>query len=489
MDAIRLQDRGRAAVLLALVTLVKLVLAGLLPLGVDEAYQVAVARPMSLSYFDHPPISFWAMAVSAAGLGESLFAYRLPFIVMGAATGWLLFLMGARIGGGRVGLVTVILYLAAPHMLFGSGMFVLPDGPLNLFGALAGWAFLRMAGQARPPVWLWVVAGLAVAAGFMSKYQSALIPFSVFVFMAVWPGRWRWAMQPGFWIAFGLALAGSYPVLGWNIANDWASFAFHGARTDRSLQAANFAVMALGQAVYLLPVTLALAGLGIWRGLRARLPEDRMLGWLAALPIAVFNGIFLFSDASFPHWTMPGFVFALPLAAAVLVRAGAWVTWALAGSAAVIWAVVVVLLLHGTTGLMAPRDRIADWDDTVDFFDWSGLGPALADQGALAGVDVIAVPNWIEGGQMGAALPGWPVRVLAGGIPHHFALMPGAGLGGQALYLQPERIDRLEDRGRAALARLRAIDPQAALLPPVILPRGGVDYAGVIVVRLVLPAP
>lgn len=484
-----LDDRARAAGILGLVTLAKLVLAVVLPLGVDEAYQVAVARPLSLSYFDHPPLSFWAMAGSAALLGESVLAYRLPFVAMGAGTAWLLYLIGARLGGARAGLWAMVLYLAAPHMFFGSGLFVLPDGPLDLAGAVAGWLLVRMAGQARPPVWAWAALGAALAAGFMSKYQSALIPFSVFVFMGVWPGRWRWLIQPGFWVGVVIALLGTYPVLGWNIAHDWASFAFHGDRTERSLQLANFAVMGVGQALYLLPVTFGIALLAIWRGLRARLPEDRMLGWLAALPIAVFNGIFVFSDASFPHWTMPGFLFALPLAGAMMARAAPRLRWWLAGTGAVIWGLVAFVALHATMGLLGPKDRIADWDDTTAFFEWSDMGPILAERGDLAGVDLIAVPNWIEGGQIGAALPGWPMRVLDPGIPHHFALMPGAALGGSTLYLQPERLDSVADRGAAALARLRGLDPMARALPPVVLTRGGQPYAGVIVIRMDLPAP
>lgn len=500
MDALkRAEAKAWAIALMGVAIVVKLILAALLPLGVDEAYQVAVARPVSLSYFDHPPLSFWAMAASASVLGESVLAYRLPFVAMGAVTGWMLYLMADRIGGARAGLATVVLYLAAPHMFFGSGLFVLPDGALNMAGAIAAWAFVRMAGQARPALWLWALAGVAVAAGFASKYQSALIPFSVFVFMAVWPGRGAWLRQPGFWLAVGLAALGAVPVLAWNMAHDWASFAFHGARTERSLQLTNFAVMGVGQAIYMLPVSFVLALWAVGRGLRARLPEDRMLAWLAALPLAVFNGIFLFSDASFPHWTMPGFLFALPLAGAALTRLGrGWtIGWAVSG--AVIWAAIALVVLQATVVLFAPpgpqpgpgpvAKGYHDWDDTTDFFDWSGVGLHLAERGDLAGVAVIAVPNWIEGGQIGAALPGWPVRVMPGGIPHHFGLMPGAQIGGRALYLHPDRLDRVHVTGASALARLRQIDPNAKLLSPVVLPRGGRPYGAVAVIALTVPRP
>ncbi|MFN7003809.1 MAG: hypothetical protein ACK4NW_10310, partial [Roseinatronobacter sp.] len=36
------------------------VLAALMPLGTDEAYALAVGRGFDLSFFDHPPLGFWA---------------------------------------------------------------------------------------------------------------------------------------------------------------------------------------------------------------------------------------------------------------------------------------------------------------------------------------------------------------------------------------------------------------------------------------------
>jgi hypothetical protein len=47
-----------AAVLavIALFTVARLILAGTIGMGVDEAYTVGVAHDLSLSYFDHPPL-------------------------------------------------------------------------------------------------------------------------------------------------------------------------------------------------------------------------------------------------------------------------------------------------------------------------------------------------------------------------------------------------------------------------------------------------
>ena len=191
----------RALVLLALATLAKTLIALTFPLGVDEAYAIAAARDFSLSFFDHPPLGFWAPVASAQVFGESALAYRLPFLACGVGTGWLLYLTGRQLAGPKAGFFTVLLFTIAPHMALGSGAFVVPDGPLNLGGALAAYALVKMADQDRPPLVLWALGGVGLALAFGSKYQSGLIPFGVLSFMVLTPSRWRWVLQPGFWLA------------------------------------------------------------------------------------------------------------------------------------------------------------------------------------------------------------------------------------------------------------------------------------------------
>lgn len=468
-------------------TCIKAVIAASFPLGVDEAYAIAAAREVSLSFFDHPPLGFWAPVASAHLFGETALAYRAPFLACGALSGWLLFLTGRALGGARVGALTLILFILAPHMALGSGAFVLPDAPLNLGGAVVAYALTRMAGQDHPPLRLWLLGGLGLAIAFASKYQSGLIPFGVLSFMFLTPGRWRWALQPGFWGAALISLIGVAPVILWNLQEDWISFAFHGARTERSLQPGNFAAMFAGQLAYVLPATF---GVAIWaaiRALRAEAPS-RVLAHLALWPILVFNGIYLFSNASFPHWTMPGFVFALPLVASWWdQRAGRWFTWVTAASAALLWGIAAILLLHVPTGVLAPKQGFAELDRTEEVFDWSGLAPALTLTAGYDGSQIIVVDSWIEAGQIGTglAMGGATPRLFVRHTPHHFALTQDPDLSGPALYLVPDRLDRL-DPG-ASLAVAQALDPQAKPMGQIALNRGSQPYAGVTVTALTLP--
>ena len=55
--------RDRVLALIVVTLIGRLILALTIGLGIDESYQVSVSRPLSLSYFEHPPLAFWIPGV------------------------------------------------------------------------------------------------------------------------------------------------------------------------------------------------------------------------------------------------------------------------------------------------------------------------------------------------------------------------------------------------------------------------------------------
>lgn len=488
----RAEWRG-LALLLGASLLLRLGYAWLLPLGVDEAYAVAVARDFSPAFFDHPPLGFWAPVAAAAVLGEHPFVYRLPALILGTVTVGLIWAIGRDLGGARAGLWAGALFAFSPYGALGAGVMVLPDAPLMAAGAGMALLMLQLLRQDAPPLRLWAGAGLLLGLAMASKYQAVLWGGAFVLWMLAEPGRRRMVLTPGPWLAAGLALLGLLPVLLWNIRHDWASFAFHGARAGAGLSPGNFAAMAAGQAVYLLPPVLVAAVIGLRAAFAPPAPERaRALAALALGPVVLFNALYLVSEGSLPHWTMPGWALALPLAGWWLARqmperARAWRLWCL-GFGLVVWAVLGLVVAHLQTGLLTRNAaHLPGWDRTLDAFDWEGLRPAMERRGLLEGGPVLLAENWIVAGQMATALGGWrPVRVL--GNAHHFAFLPDAAAGGRALLLVPVRVDELHWRAGEALARAQALDPAAQLMEPVVLPRGRRDYAAILIVALTLDA-
>lgn len=488
-------DRAMFWRVVAISMLVKLIFAAMLPLGVDEAYATAVAREFSWSFFDHPPIGFWSPVVAANLTGiEHPLIYRLPELLFGLITTFVMYALGRELGGSRAGLWTVVLYALAPAFMMAGGVFILPDGPLGLGSAICVLYLVRVvrAGDAAP-LHYWVVAALGLALALGSKYQAALLPVAALVFAIVTPAGRRWFRSPGPYLAALLGVLGLVPTLIWNIQNDWASFSFHANRTGDGINIDNFVLMAVGQALYMLPPVLVLGLIGLRRGFSTQKPEITLVALVAMGPIVAFNIIYLFSDKSFPHWTFPGWQFALPLAAVwlagttvgVLRRVRIWLIW----GAGLTWAVMLVVMLHVNFGVLTRwmADGPPKWDRTETVFNYGGLRPALEARGLLEDAQLIVVPRWIEAGILSTALAGdWPVRVLKGN-PHHFAFMSGATAKGPGLLLGISTLSRSRRQASLLLKQGQAIDPNAEMLDPVILSRGGAPYVSVFVVRLNVP--
>jgi len=474
----------------------KLLIALLLPLGVDEAYGVAVGREYSLSFFDHPPISFWLPVALAQITGiEAALVYRAPFLLAGVATTAVLFLIGREISGPRAGLWTAFLFATAPFFLVSSGILAVPDGTLNLALAVSVLFLVKIAQhEGRAPILWWLAVGAALALALASKYQAAWLPVAVLLFMVFTATGRRWFLQPGPWIAAAIGLIGLVPVLLWNYRHDWVSFVFHASRAEDGFNLKNFVLMSAGQVLFLLPPATIAAVAGLWLAFRRGGSPARVLLALVALgPIVIFNYVYLTSRTSHAHWTMPGWEFALPLAGAWLAdrpMAGLrrFYRWTL-GLSVVVWAPLLALVIHADTGFLTRPfyDRAPAWDYTLSMFDFGGLRAALGKRGLWQSTDVFMAGSWAFGGILDTALGAKkPMRIVDLQGAHHFVYLSDASATGQALLMEPGTFRDTDKNNARALAQARQIDPDATLLKPIILTRGGQPYVTVSLVRLTL---
>ena len=488
------EDLRRFWLLMSFSLLLRVGLAAYAPLGVDESYAIAVAREFSWSFFDHPPLSFWLPVAAAKLTGWDVpLIYRLPPLVFGTLTLALVWASGREMAGPRAGFWAAALFAVAPAFAL-AGVFVVPDGALFLGSSFAGLWLVRAA--QRPDggaPWQWGLIGVGLAFALASKYQAALIPVATLFFMLFSRRGRRWLARPGPWIGAAVGMIGLAPVVYWNMSHGWASFGFHAGRTGDGMQIGNLALMLAGQALYLLPPVMLAAIAGIGAALGSGKPERMLLAFLALFPIVLFNAIYLFSTHSFPHWAVPGWFFGLPLA-------GVWAAdlpprrqrrirrW-LVLFAALAWLLISVVFVHMRTGLLTRflPGPVPTWDRTETVFDYSALPGLLDKEGALDGVQLLLVRNWIEGGAISTALHGqYPVRVLQP-PRHHFAYMSGAKAGGKALLLVPGVLSQEESARSEGLKLARQLDENARELSPVVLKRGGVPYVVVVVFLLHVP--
>ena len=459
-----------------------------LPLGTDEAYALAVGRSFSLSFFDHPPLGFWAPALAEDILGAiSPLGYRTPNLFLGTLSVWLLYLCGRQLGGEVAGLWTAILATFAPFMTF-SGIMILPDGPLyaGLAGAL--YSLIRLAQGEENKFWLWVFGGTSLAVALASKYQAGLLPISLLIWLVFTRRAWVWLFMPGFWVAMLISLLGILPVMLWNINHDWASFNFHRERVGDGLNLLTFGFMIAAQALYIIPVIFIWSSMRLLSGDLWRDAVSRLLLLIALAPIAMFNLIYLFDGRSLPHWSMPGWMALLPLVG-VWLSCRPWASaqrWLLGLTLSTHFLLMAIAVHVGNGTFTNYLEDTPNWDNTVPLIPMARTRQALEESGYLEGADLLAASSWIEAGHIGAAMGSdWPMRVLQS-EPHHFAFMSGHALSGEARLIGIARLNDQDAMTKKLLTIAQTLDPTARLIGVVILKRGLRSYFALPVIAFLL---
>ena len=415
-------DTRRTTWLIAATTALRLLVAAILPLGIDESYAVVVARRLSLSYFDHPPAVFWLAHLASTLGGESPFALRWPFVLLFALTSWLLYRLTTRLFGARAGFWATVAAQCIPVFSLSSGSWVLPDGPLlcaSVAAALALTYAVPVTEIVDPPAhdasakWMpWIALGIGLGCAGLSKYHAALLGAGVAVFLVTDSAGRRWLTRPQPYVAISLAAVCVLPVFIWNAQHDWISFRFqsgraagHGNPITAVLQ--NIA----GQAGYLLPWFWVPLVVLLFKGLRSG-PRDRAT-WLCvclgAAPVFVFTLASLGGRAGLPHWPAPGFFLLLPLLGAAIARweqrAPTVAPFRMKAAGGVFAFLLAIVVSHAATGWLARVvPSLRRRDPAFELLEYRSIPAALDSSGMLTNARYVATTDWIRGAKIGYAL-------------------------------------------------------------------------------------
>ena len=276
---------ARPLILLAALTAVRLLVAAWTPLSADEAYYWVWSHALAPGYLDHPPmVALWIRAGTALA-GQGALGIRL-LAPLSAALGSILLARAAEdlFPGRRLGLPAAAL-LNATLLLAVGAVTMTPDTPLLFFWTAGLWAMGRLHATGRPGWWL--VVGLAAGAALDSKYTAALLGGGIALWLVATPDGRRWLRTPWPWLGGTVALACFLPVLGWNAAHGWASFAKQGGRTAdwRPADAGRFLSELLGSQLGLgTPLVAVLCAGGVWAAAR-RWRQGLSPALLAALTV------------------------------------------------------------------------------------------------------------------------------------------------------------------------------------------------------------
>jgi 4-amino-4-deoxy-L-arabinose transferase-like glycosyltransferase len=397
-----LPDQARSIGLLILgFTLLRLLLATLVPLLPQEAYYWTWSRYPDWSYFDHPPLASYSIALTTAVFGQTAFGIKSAAVLW--SLGWNI--LWARLildmfGDRRLAfwsLVALNLTIAYEAMGFGPT----PDAPLLFAWVGTIWAIWRLSatGDGR---W-WFVAGAFMGLSWLGKYSGALLAPIVLLYLLTSPRQRFWLAKPQPYLAFILAILIFSPVLIWNAQHEWVSLAFqstHRLGEMGGVKVKYFLMLAATQFLVITPYLFVVSIAALVRESRnwfSRGLDDpmRLLLISGAIPLLLFTAISFRSLVKI-NWLAPAYWSLIILGIRHLLAQGGRerrMAWGLASSAA--------LLVIGAAVSAIPNLPIPG-----DLNNWSGF------KEAAARVDRIAVTLRAEGKDSFVFSPSYKVSSL-----------------------------------------------------------------------------
>ena len=332
--------------LIAVLTAMRLIYAGVIELRTDEAYYWTWSKESVLSFLDHPPGIAWLIRFGTAIFGDTNLGVRFSGIVAMLATQLLLADIVRRVTHD---LRAVVFALLMPEAALYYGLLmakVAPDTAMIPFAVAMLWSLVRLheSGNAR---W-WLAAGLFAGLAALSKLTVIMLLPAVLAFALMPDWRRRWLLSPWPWLAALIAVVVFAPVLIWNTQHDWASFRFqfvravatHGwsLRTVGEFLAIQFGLVGF----VMLPVVLSGVTLTAWRGYRTGEPVAILLSTAVIVPFGYFlwKSLTLRVGDTWPMFLWPAGFAATAINLTMLPREG-WPDWMVQST--VKWARVAVI--------------------------------------------------------------------------------------------------------------------------------------------------
>ncbi|MBB5286997.1 hypothetical protein HNQ92_005159 [Rhabdobacter roseus] len=401
----------------------RILVASMVELGVDEAYYFTYAVQPDWNHFDHPPLVGIFMRLFTLNLHwVNDVSVRLPAIVGAAANTWLIALCGKMIRGDRAGLIAAILYNTSLYTGIIAGLFILPDSVQVVFWLVALYTMLKLlknpepAFQGRQFLWLGLFIGLAV----MSKVHGVFLWLG-FGGYIIFHQR-NLLKNPFLYLSGILTLLIVSPIVLWNFDNQFISWQFHSARVEANngIDLRSFLLTKLGQIAYNNPVNVLIVALGLitlfkWSNFSIS-STAKVLLW-CSLPIILATSLVSLLRPTLPHWSGPGFVGLTLISTAYLdFKMPSEVDFkfpsGLLRAAGVLMAIVVLtgpLLINYYPGTLGKQSGLetGSGDFTLDMYGWKALLPVFekirADDirlGRMSPDAPLLTHKWFPGGHL-----------------------------------------------------------------------------------------
>ncbi|MFN7308713.1 MAG: glycosyltransferase family 39 protein, partial [Acetobacteraceae bacterium] len=380
-------------VALVVLTALRFVLAAILPLSPDEAYYWVWSRNLQPGYLDHPPMVAFFIWLGTLPLGDTALGVRLLGPVSLFVGSLLLARAAEDLFPGRgAGPWAAALMNATLFAALGA-VTMTPDTPLLFFWVATLWAVARAhrSGDAR---W-WLAAGVFAGGALLSKYTAALLGFGLVLWLLLLPEARRWLIRWQLWAGGALALALFVPVIFWNAAHEWASFAKQGGRTAVGSAGQSLrwlGELLFGQVALVTPLVFLLCLGGCFMAMRQVWRAGNAGAGLLLALILPGAALFLWQAlGSRVQGNWPAILYPSAAIAAATLLPAAWLRWRIP-ALALGFAMAGAASLQATAApLPLPRRQ----DPTLARLGgWDGLAADLAEAGRREGAGFIAAEEY-----------------------------------------------------------------------------------------------
>jgi hypothetical protein len=441
------RDR-RSRWLLGLCLLWHLVVGAAFHLSPDEAHYALYASRLAWSYYDHPPLVGWVQLPAVWAGAHDLGLRVMPLLCWVLSAVGLVSLTQAwsdpaaaqarphqvdRLSGAAWMVLILWALAPLPQLL---GLALVPDTLLMpLVCVLMGLVWRLSHAEAGKNTRVWCLLGLVLGLAGLAKYTAVLLGLGALAALSWAHGLAMWRSR-GPWLALALALAAQTPVLAWNAAHDWGSFAYQfghasGGGSWRAWRPPAYALAQLGVYGVLPLMGLLVACVNLPNSQQAEAAAGArrhvsvgILSMCFGLPTLLLCIVLSGRAATLPHWTAPAWVALLPFAAmgcnALWLRRRAAVTAAGALQLLLMLAMSGLLLFGGVgreTGAQATsppgvKAGKAPTNPVADLYGWDDAARQAAALARAHGVSTLAVMNWSLASRIAWYARPLPVKVV-----------------------------------------------------------------------------
>ncbi len=215
---------------IAVLTVLRIVLAAALPLSFDEAYFWLWSKHLAISYYDHPPLIALAIAGGTAIFGDTEIGVRMIPLLSSVLASWAVWRAAATASRDETTGAIACLLLNATLMFAAESMSATPDSLMLAAASLLLFSIAKLEAS-RDGRW-WLAAGLSAGLALFAKYTAFFLCGSIVLWLLASPRGRRWLRSPWVYLGALAALVFLVPTLWWNATHGFISFKFQLARVS-----------------------------------------------------------------------------------------------------------------------------------------------------------------------------------------------------------------------------------------------------------------